>query len=303
MKYRVLVVDDAKHDRFILKEIVKNLGYQSLEADNGKAALSVFESESCDLVITDLNMPIMDGLTLLETIKQKQPFLPVIIVSANDEREYVIKALRLGACDYITKPFEESEIQRSLERVFPIVETQVLDRLHAKSVIKESRQLVFDNNPEQIGDLVNILCQNLEWFDMKPEMLSIKIILFEALANSIFHGNLELSSDLKNHQDINSFDEYGQLAQEKSCRSPYNERKIFVDYTVDREKARYVIRDEGGGFDYDNLQDPLDPKSSGNPSGRGILMIRSFCDEVNWNKKGNEISLTKYKIRIDTIEE
>lgn len=301
MKYRVLVVDDAKHDRIALKEIMENLGYQVSEAENGSAALGIFETTTCDLVVTDLNMPIMDGLTLLKKIKLKLPQIPVIIVSANDQLEYVIKALQLGASDYLTKPFEENEIQRSLERVFPIIEDQVLDRLYLKSVRKETRQLVFDNDIDKINSYANLISRNLEWFDMKAEMLSIKVVLFEILANAIFHGNLELSSAIKNHQDIKSFDEYKRLAREKNSRSPYKDRKIFVNYTADWEKVRYVIRDEGRGFDYNNLQDPLDPKSSGKPAGRGILMIRTFSDEVHWNEKGNEISLTTYKNKVEAV--
>jgi anti-sigma regulatory factor (Ser/Thr protein kinase) len=60
--------------------------------------------------------------------------------------------------------------------------------------------------------------------------------------------------------------------------------------------VHYTIADEGPGFDYRRLPDPLNPKSFFQPHGRGLLMIRTFCDEVSWNEKGNEVTLIKYVV-------
>jgi anti-sigma regulatory factor (Ser/Thr protein kinase) len=111
--------------------------------------------------------------------------------------------------------------------------------------------------------------------------------LSEALANAIYHGNLELSSDLKEDGTFH------QEARERSQREPYCLRKVQLTACVEKKWARWVVRDEGPGFDPDAVPDPTDPTNIERPSGRGLLLIRTFMDEVHHNDVGNEITMVK----------
>ena len=104
-----------------------------------------------------------------------------------------------------------------------------------------------------------------------------------------------MSSDSKKSDDRSTFSRYQIEAREKMNLAPYNLRKVIIDYDLDEKKVQYVIRDGGPGFDYKKLPDPKDPESFLKPSGRGVLMIQTFCDEVKWNETGNEITLVKYR--------
>src|SRR5262249_47037752 len=109
------------------------------------------------------------------------------------------------------------------------------------------------------------------------------------LLNGLYHGNLEVSSDLKRTDDS----AFHALAAQRRTQAPYKGRRLHVTARVTRDAATYVIRDEGHGFDTTNLPDPTDPEHLERPSGRGILLIRTFMDEVQYNAPGNELTMTK----------
>ena len=115
---RVLVVDDDPLLRELLNDLLVGHGYQVVQAENGKEALNRLESQPFDHVITDINMPVMDGLALLGEVQSRGLAVPVIVVSAFSDMESVVRAFKLGASDFIAKPFRsEEEVLLTLNKV------------------------------------------------------------------------------------------------------------------------------------------------------------------------------------------
>ncbi len=108
----ILIVDDELSMREFLQILLKKEGYQSLTACNGSEALSLVENHFVDLVISDIRMPAMSGLELLAALKEKNPGIPVIMITAFASPEDAVAAMRDGAFDYITKPFNVDEIKK-----------------------------------------------------------------------------------------------------------------------------------------------------------------------------------------------
>ncbi len=117
---RVLVVDDQRNMRATTAMLLRAEGYSVLEAGEGEEALAVVAREPLDLLLTDLKMAPMDGLTLLKKALEVSPQLQVIVMTAYGSIESAVEAMRLGAYDYVTKPFKEGElvhrVSRALER-------------------------------------------------------------------------------------------------------------------------------------------------------------------------------------------
>ncbi|PTY36734.1 hypothetical protein BGP77_05445 [Saccharospirillum sp. MSK14-1] len=118
---KLLVVDDDQAVRDSIVAYLEDSGYSVLEAETGEAALALFEQEALDLVICDIRMPVMDGLTLLRRIMEVTDEVPVIVVSGAGVMSDVVDALRLGASDYLMKPIVdlgvlEHSVERALER-------------------------------------------------------------------------------------------------------------------------------------------------------------------------------------------
>ncbi len=113
----ILVVDDEKNVRDSLKRFLEIEGFTVITAENGIAAKKKLEEEPFNAVVADLKMPGMDGIALLSWIKEKGPGVPVIMISAHGEVEDAVEAMKLGAEDYIVKPFEPEELVIRLNRV------------------------------------------------------------------------------------------------------------------------------------------------------------------------------------------
>jgi anti-sigma regulatory factor (Ser/Thr protein kinase) len=120
-------------------------------------------------------------------------------------------------------------------------------------------------------------------------VIRVCIALEEALRNAMFHGNLELTSEQRESES----GEYQQLIQYRSVHLPYAARKLHVTVRVTPDQGKFVVRDEGPGFDPSKLPDPTDPENLERVSGRGLLLMRTFMDEVSFNATGNEVTMIK----------
>ena len=116
---RILIVDDAKVTRAVIRQVLTRHGFQVAgEAINGKDALTKYSKQQPDAVIMDIIMPEMDGLQGLKEIMAFDNHAKVIMVSAIDQRDAIMEAIRYGAKDYVVKPFEDDRIIAALNNVF-----------------------------------------------------------------------------------------------------------------------------------------------------------------------------------------
>lgn len=119
MNEKILVIDDSPTLRKLLRFYLKKKGYSVNEANNGKVGLDTIAKEPFDLVILDMQMPIMDGLEVLKTLKNKEGFsVPILILSADKEEESKAAGIAFGASYYLTKPFKPEEVIARIEDIF-----------------------------------------------------------------------------------------------------------------------------------------------------------------------------------------
>ena len=123
--YRVLVADDEKYIRWIISETIKN-DCKVIEAANGKECIEKFDKEEPDLLLIDLRMPIMNGLEVLKAVHKKDQDMPVIMITAHGCIETAIEAMKEGAYDYVTKPFDIDQLRIKIYRA-----------IRMKSLLKE----------------------------------------------------------------------------------------------------------------------------------------------------------------------
>ena len=114
---KVLLVDDSGTMRTIQKRCLAKLGIEDVtEAEDGVQALAEFEKGTFDVVLTDWNMPNMDGLTLLKEIRTRNKDIPVVMITTEAERARVVTAIQAGVSDYMVKPFTPDGLKEKLER-------------------------------------------------------------------------------------------------------------------------------------------------------------------------------------------
>ncbi len=287
-----LVVDDSAMDCRLAGTLLKRAGIEPAYAENGAAALAHVERQAPDIVITDMQMPEMDGLELVREMRARFAHIPVILMTAHGSEEIAVKALQLGAASYVPKRSLAHDLVSTVRGVLELARATRASLRVIEALDRIESRFVLDNDVTAIPVLVGHLESDLTRLKLcdETELLQIGVALREALVNAIYHGNLELSSSLR---EIEGGKPYHDLAERRRHEHPYRERRVRIIALQRPHEVRYVITDEGPGFDPSGLPDPTDISQIERVSGRGLLLIRTFMDDVQHNARGNEITMVK----------
>ncbi len=292
---RLLVVDDEESIREMLHDTLHEAGSYDVDtASDGRMALQKLCSSSFDLVITDLRMPEMDGARLLDITRHEFPDIPVVVITGYARLETAIEALRLGAANFITKPFRLVEILDVVDKSLKRKRAREIPQRVLPCLVSEN--LVFHIPPflETKSGVIHYLTDKLVGVGICDESARyfVTVSLDEALTNAIFYGCLEVPSGLR-ETDTGS-DIFNRLVNERLANPEYTSRPITIEMDLSPQQVTYRITDPGPGFDPPDLRtSKVEPTDLSRLHGRGILLISCFMDEVSYNKKGNQITITK----------
>lgn len=288
----VLVVDDSDVDRRLVGGLLQQEEDLELEyAAHGAEALRKMEHAPADLVVTDLIMPEMSGLKLVAAVGEKYPLVPVILMTSKGSEEVAVEALQQGAASYVPK---RTLGRRLVDTIRNVLAVSFRQRSHSRlmeCMITSNCTFALGNDAALFHPLVGYLQEEASriGFCNAAERRRVGVALQEALANALYHGNLEVGSELREQDDR----AYYTLVEQRRRQPPYRHRRIYVEAELSRQQARLVVRDEGSGFDLSALPDATDPVNLEKATGRGLLLMRTFMDEVVYNDLGNAVTLTK----------
>ena len=288
---RILVVEDSPTQAMQIALLLQDAGFETELAGNGKEALALLGKGPFDLVLTDMVMPEMNGLELVEAVRRDRPAVPVVLMTALGSEELAVEALRRGAASYVPKRILNEEIVSTLENVLGVARAEWDRRKVLGCLTAADLSFTLENDGRLAEPLIAHLEPHLErlhgWD--RTERMRICLALREAVLNAIEHGNLEVSSDLRQVDER----EFRDKLDERRRQPPYAERRVRVRAQISREEAVFDVADEGPGFNPSTLPDPDDPANMERIGGRGLLLIRTFMDEVRHNAAGNRITLVK----------
>lgn len=152
---RILIVDDEPLNIDYLEQELEDMGYEALSARNGQEALESVESQSPDMILLDIMMPIMDGFEVLARLKAEKHWrdIPVVVISALSDMDNVVKGIELGAEDYLPKPFDPVLLQARIKSGLEKKRYRDLERLYLKALEREleiGREIQADFLPDEI---------------------------------------------------------------------------------------------------------------------------------------------------------
>jgi anti-sigma regulatory factor (Ser/Thr protein kinase) len=212
-------------------------------------------------------------------------------MTGSGSERVAVAALKAGAADYVPKQALAADLVPVLERVLSAGQAEHRRYRVLRGMSRRSSQFVIENDPSLVPPLVAQLREDLIEIGLcdVSEAVRVGIALEEALLNAVYHGNLEVSSDLRQNGD----EEFHRLARLRQGQEPYASRRVRVTARLTPARAAFVVHDQGPGFDVARLPDPTDPMFLERPSGRGVLLMRTFMDEVRYNATGNRVTLVK----------
>jgi len=289
---KILVVDDSTVDRTIAGGLLeKQEGWHAEFAVDGREGLTRLEAELPDVILTDLQMPEMNGLELVQEVKNRFPLVPVILMTAQGSETIAVEALQQGASSYVPKIQLTELLVDTVEQVLILAGEKKSQKSLMRCLDRMKSRFTLTNEPPILSSLVSHLQSVVRDMDLLSETdrLRVGVALEEALLNASYHGNLEVSSKLRETDHA----QYYELARQRLSIEPYASRSIYVDIEIDENGLKYAIEDEGPGFDPSSLPDPTDPANLEKPCGRGLLLMRTFMDDIQYNEKGNRVVMTK----------
>jgi len=288
----VLVVDDAAVDRKLVGGLLaKGVGLKVEFAASGEEALERLPAIAPAAIVTDLVMPGMSGLELVARVAAAHPDVPIILMTGKGSEDIAVKALKAGAASYVPKGSLHQYLLSTVEDVLEMVNERS-SHTQLMSCLQRGRfQFVLGHDAGLIPLLINHVQSLVTSVGLCDEasVIRVCIALEEALRNALFHGNLELTSEQREGDP----EVYQRLIDDRTSREPFTKRRLHVTVEVTPDSGRFVIRDQGPGFDPAKLPDPTDPENIEKVSGRGLLLMRTFMDEVSFNETGNEVTMIK----------
>ena len=295
---KVLIVDDSPVDRQIVGGLLEMDPFIQVQyAVSGRDALDKISEDVPKLILTDLVMPEMDGLEFVKEVVARHSVVPVVLMTAHGSGSVAAEALRHGAASYIPKSQMADRLLGTVQRLLGMVRGQ-----HNYERLVEYQQRIeysfcLENKASLIDPIIGLvhdIASSARFSDARGR-LQIAVALEQSLLNALYHGNLEISADeLTQARSQTETGSTSNLVSQRKSREPYCHRKIHIDIRVSKEEARFVIRDEGPGFDTDSVPDFNDPRVLEDAKGHGLVLMATFMDEVTFNSKGNEVVLVKH---------
>lgn len=289
----ILVVGESTPGHDQIDKLLTSQDYTVFQAEGAERALEEMGEHSPDLVILDLQSSADPNLELVSELRRHYPYVPVVLITSGSNPRIAIDALRRGASSYVPRRGIQHELLPTIRNLLNLVAPRRSRSELAEVMESCSYNFCLPNSYSLVAALVGFLEQVMRDLGTcgESDCVRVSVALLEALSNALYHGNLELDSRLREED----FDAYRRAAEERSQMIPYSERRIFVECSLSKERAFFVVRDEGQGFDPQSI--PLLPEGPNldRVSGRGIMLMKTMMDEVIFNETGNQVTLIRYR--------
>lgn len=297
----ILLVEDSPTQAMQMKMLLESAAHEVICCDDGTKAIEHLMTGTSEIVVTDLELPLMNGLDLIKKMQADFPDIPAVLVTGQGSERLAAEALRAGATAYVPKSLVDDLLLGTVEDVLGVMRT---DRSYSELIdCTVENRLVFElpNKPRLLTTAIDLTMQLAAGMQLLSgvDRYRVSSALQHAASNAIFRGNLELSHEQwqqASSDEGESEAERNPLVAERMQMAPYKNRKIHFDARLMRDLIRVVIRDEGPGFKTSEVPHEDDPNSMSADSGRGLVLMRNFMDKVSFNAAGNEITLIKHCI-------
>ena len=291
----VLVVDDSPVDQKLVGGLLtRDFDWIIEYADDGESALQKISDIFPDIVITDLQMPKMNGIDLCRQTRIDFPHVPVILTTGMGSESLAAEALQAGAASYVPKSALAQSLPDTVEQILEHGRKAKCQLNLMAFATRCRHQFKLDNDPNLIPPLLDFVRQTMNSLKVgDPTAIRHACVsLEEAINNALYHGNLELN-ETQAFEARHAFREGKQheFVQQRLSKEPYRSRQIKVAIDLTRTIANFVVRDQGNGFDTSQPTLSTTDSAVGDSNRRGITLIKNFMNDVSFNPEGNEIRM------------
>lgn len=301
MKPIILVVDDSQVDRQMAGGLLKKQDNIEVEfAWDGDDAMQRLAEFRVDVVVTDLIMPGIDGLELVSAIRSQYPQVPVALMTAYGNEEIAAEALRCGAASYVPKSQLAERLPVTVNRLVNRAMTDRCRNFAGRCLQQGAFRFELSSDLSMVGPIVNQIHRTMSSMPIGDPCDRIRACtaLEEAISNAILHGSLEISADeLAMMRRSGADQEFNRGIELRSRRPEFRNRKVSIEAEVYRDFAKFVVRDQGHGFDAMSHAAIGLEEYFQNGKDRGLTLMHSLVDDIHFNDVANEVTMLKTAVR------
>ncbi len=283
----ILVVEDTPTQRFWQKILLeRQAGWQVLIAENGIEAISVIEQKQVDVIVTDMLMPKMNGLELIEVVQSSFPKIPVIFVPGGGQTEVTMSAIERGVATYTST----SDINTDLVDAVGLVLDLVDSGEPSADPAKESTRYVLSNDQASLISGARSI-RDTAWnmgLCSDSHRIQLAVALYYLFRDAVHFGHLELDPALR-MDDRGKFEHAASIHQN---REPYASRNLNIDVTLDvKNGMRIGVQHEGTPI---VLPEPNEDDLWDNPPAsheRTLLLLNALMDQVEYDPERRHFTL------------
>ncbi|HJQ33090.1 MAG TPA: ATP-binding protein [Pyrinomonadaceae bacterium] len=261
---RILIVEGNAELRAVLADALSALGHEVVTAADRAEAVERDDLEDFDLIISDLAEYSDSGVQIVSELKRKRLFVPVVVSSEEAQHAGIVKAFKMGAANYLRKPYDHDELSQIVEKTLGY-KLRFVEDLKVLPYVREHIEFELPSDISLMNGVLHYIIERVAALGViKPDASNLFIALDEAFVNAVKHGN---------KHDHNKL--------------------VRITADLSAREARFTIEDEGEGFDVNEIPDPRDPENLFKTSGRGVLLIYNIMDVVEYNERGNRLTMVK----------
>ena len=287
----VLVVDDTAVDRRLAGGLLENAPDLNVcYAQNGNEALLQIGNELPDLVLTDLQMPDLDGLQLVNSINDRYPDVPVVLMTAHGSEVIAAQALASGAASYVPKSDLADNLVETVMHILAMSDSDARYKKLMRCAKRVDFEFDLENDLKIIDPLIDLVQQVVSSQGLMDSTNRVRmcVAVEHALQNAMLRGNLEISR--AEYPVVSPAD-----VEAKSVLPEFADRRVNFRVVVTPDQVEFVIKDQGAGFDISTVPAAESPDSFKDGIGRGLVLVQAFMDSVEFSNGGREIRLVKAK--------
>lgn len=263
-KRRILIVDSNEELRSLLTQVLSELGHEVVAMADRAAAVERDDLEDFDLIISDLTDDSDSGVQILSELKRKRLMVPVVVSSEEAQQHGIVKAFKMGAANFLRRPYDEEELRNIIEKTLSY-KLRFVEDLKIIPFVREKIEFELPSDLSLMNGVLQFLIERVARLGLiQPDRSNLFIALDEAFVNAVKHGNRN---------------------------DPHKLVRIAADLSA--KEARFTVEDEGDGFNVNEIPDPREPANLFKTSGRGVLLIYNIMDQVEYNERGNRLTMIK----------
>lgn len=288
---KILIIEDDFVARNYLRDLLRYSNIEVLSARNVPEGLDLYIQNKFDIIVCNVLMPGVSGMEFLQKIREKDRKTHIIMTATKSSERIVVECFRQGANDFLKYPIQDSDI---LPRIRKVEEKIALKGQKTPfGIVNFGKvEMVFPTEFDVTYRIAERIFEEIipDFFDESADT-EIRIGLMELICNAVEHGNLSISyAEKKQSIEEGSFN---QLIRQRLEDEKLKSRNVYVEFSYTQDYCQWVIKDEGDGFDYNNVPDPTKEENKENFNGRGIHLSKVLFDFIEYQGKGNIVMVRK----------